>query len=179
MKILVTGGAGYVGGSVATILLEAGHQVTVIDNLCHSKRDQVPKGVDFVECDIADRPRVEALLRSLQPDGVMHFAALIEAGESMQQPEIYFSCLRRCMLQDSRSLSSVPLRLCTANPSKSPSRRPRDLSPQTPMASRSCWWSECYFGLGGSAGSAMHRYDTLTLQARCQVEAKRMSQRPI
>ena len=90
MKILVTGGAGYIGGSVATILLQAGHQVTVIDNLCHSKRDQVPKGVDFVECDIADRPRVEALLRDLQPDGVMHFAALIEAGESMQKPELYF-----------------------------------------------------------------------------------------
>jgi UDP-glucose 4-epimerase len=46
--------------------------------------------VEFVEADIADRPRVEALLRELKPEGVMHFAALIEAGESMQKPEIYF-----------------------------------------------------------------------------------------
>src|ERR1700761_4935300 len=90
MRLLVTGGAGYIGGTVATILLQAGHEVTVLDNLCHSKRNEVPAGVAFVQADIADRPRVEALLRELQPDGVMHFAALIEAGESMQKPEIYF-----------------------------------------------------------------------------------------
>jgi UDP-glucose 4-epimerase len=90
MKVLVTGGAGYVGGTVATILMQAGHEVTVLDNLCHSKRQELPAGVTFVEADIADRARVEGLLRELRPDGVMHFAALIEAGESMQKPEIYF-----------------------------------------------------------------------------------------
>lgn len=90
MKVLITGGAGYIGGTVATILLQAGHSVTVLDNLCHSKRSQVPHDADFVEADIADRARVESLLRDLQPDGVLHFAALIEAGESMQKPEIYF-----------------------------------------------------------------------------------------
>jgi UDP-glucose 4-epimerase len=90
MRLLVTGGAGYIGGTVATILMQAGHEVTVLDNLCHSKRDEVPAGARFVQADIADRPRVEALLHELQPDGVLHFAALIEAGESMQKPEIYF-----------------------------------------------------------------------------------------
>jgi UDP-glucose 4-epimerase len=70
--------------------MQAGHQVTVLDNLCHSKRNEVPEGVEFLQADIADRPRVESLLRDLQPDGVLHFAALIEAGESMQKPEIYF-----------------------------------------------------------------------------------------
>ena len=90
MRLLVTGGAGYIGGTVATILMQAGHEVTVLDNLCHSKRDEVPAGVEFVHGDIADRPRVEAVLRELQPEGVLHFAALIEAGESMQKPEIYF-----------------------------------------------------------------------------------------
>jgi len=90
MNILVTGGAGYVGGTVAKVLMQAGHTVTVVDNLCHSKRDELPSGADFVELDIAERPRVEALLRGLKPDGVLHFAALIEAGESMQRPEIYF-----------------------------------------------------------------------------------------
>jgi len=90
MNVLVTGGAGYIGGTVATILMQAGHRVTVLDNLCHSKRDGLPAGAEFVECDIADRPRVEALLRDLRPDGVLHFAALIEAGESMQKPEVYF-----------------------------------------------------------------------------------------
>jgi UDP-glucose 4-epimerase len=79
-----------VGGTVATILMQAGHQVTILDNLCHSKRHELPAGAAFVEADIADRPRVESLLRELKPDGVLHFAALIEAGESMQKPEIYF-----------------------------------------------------------------------------------------
>ncbi len=90
MKVLVTGGTGYIGGTVATILQRAGHTVTVLDNLCHSKRSGVPEGVEFVEADVADRPRVEALLRDLQPDGVFHFAALIEAGDSMRVPEVYF-----------------------------------------------------------------------------------------
>jgi UDP-glucose 4-epimerase len=90
MNLLVTGGAGYIGGTVATILMQAGHRVTVLDNLCHSKRNEVPVGAEFVEADIADRPRVEALLRELKPDGVLHFAALIEAGDSMRVPEVYF-----------------------------------------------------------------------------------------
>jgi len=90
MNILVTGGAGYIGGTVAAVLMDAGHSVTVLDNLCHSRRESVPAGAEFVEADIADRPRVEQLLRSLRPDGVLHFAALIEAGESMRRPELYF-----------------------------------------------------------------------------------------
>jgi len=90
MKILVTGGAGYIGGTVATVLMQAGHEVTVLDNLCHSKRNEVPDGATFVQLDIADRPQVEALLRELKPDGVLHFAALIEAGDSMRIPEVYF-----------------------------------------------------------------------------------------
>ena len=90
MNLLVTGGAGYIGGTVATILMQAGHRVTVLDNLCHSKRNEVPTGAEFVEADIADRPRVESLLRELKPDGVLHFAALIEAGDSMRVPEVYF-----------------------------------------------------------------------------------------
>jgi len=90
MNVLVTGGAGYVGGTVATVLMQAGHRVTILDNLCHAKRNEVPAGAAFVQADIADRPRVESLLRELKPDGVLHFAALIEAGESMQKPEIYF-----------------------------------------------------------------------------------------
>jgi UDP-glucose 4-epimerase len=90
MNVLVTGGAGYIGGTVATILMQAGHKVTVLDNLCHSKLHELPAGVDFVQADISDRPRVEALLRELKPDGVLHFAALIEAGDSMRVPEVYF-----------------------------------------------------------------------------------------
>jgi UDP-glucose 4-epimerase len=90
MKILVTGGAGYIGGTVTRLLLEQGHDVTVFDNLSHSKRLAVVPGADFVDGDVADRPLLEGTLAAGHFDGVMHFAALIEAGESMKHPEIYF-----------------------------------------------------------------------------------------
>jgi UDP-glucose 4-epimerase len=64
--------------------------VTVYDNLCHSKRLAVAEGAAFVEGDVADRALIEKTLAAGRFDGVMHFAALIEAGESMKRPEIYF-----------------------------------------------------------------------------------------
>ena len=90
MKILVTGGAGYIGGTVARLLLERGHTVVVYDNLCHARRSMVPAGATFVEGDVADSKRLEAILADGSVAGVMHFAALIEAGESMRHPENYF-----------------------------------------------------------------------------------------
>jgi UDP-glucose 4-epimerase len=90
MKILVTGGAGYIGGTVARLLLAQGHAITVYDNLCHSKRLAVAENASFVEGDLANRALLESTLREGRFDGVMHFAALIEAGESMKLPEIYF-----------------------------------------------------------------------------------------
>lgn len=90
MNILVTGGAGYIGGTVTRLLLTAGHTVTIYDNLCHSRLETVPSGAQFVQGDLADRPLIEATLKANRFDGVMHFAALIEAGESMKVPEIYF-----------------------------------------------------------------------------------------
>jgi UDP-glucose 4-epimerase len=61
----------------------------IYDNLCHAERSMVPADAEFVQGDIADRPRLEAVLSS-GIDGVLHFAALIEAGESMAKPELYF-----------------------------------------------------------------------------------------
>lgn len=95
MKIMVTGGAGYVGGTVAALLLEQGHQVVIVDNLCHATTELLPAGAEFVHADIADRSRIETLFRDAKSasapfDGVLHFAALIEAGESMKYPEVYF-----------------------------------------------------------------------------------------
>lgn len=95
MKILVTGGAGYIGGTVARMLVERGHQATVFDNLSHGRRDLLPPGVAFVQGELADRAHLESLFEEAVKqgspfDGVMHFAALIEAGESMVKPEIYF-----------------------------------------------------------------------------------------
>ena len=95
MKVMVTGGAGYIGGTVAGLLVSQGHKATVFDNLRHGRREYLPPGVDFVEGDLSDRALLEDLFiaarKQGQPfDGVLHFAALIEAGESMTRPEIYF-----------------------------------------------------------------------------------------
>jgi UDP-glucose 4-epimerase len=89
LRILVTGGAGYIGGTVAQLLLDHGHQIVIYDNLSHGHRSMLPAGAEFIEGELADRKSLEKLL-STSIDGVMHFAALIEAGESMQKPEIYF-----------------------------------------------------------------------------------------
>ncbi len=90
MNVLITGGAGYIGGAVTRLLLARGHRVTVYDNLCHSKRLAVAQDATFIEGDIADRALLETIFRETRFDGVMHFAALIEAGESMKHPELYF-----------------------------------------------------------------------------------------
>jgi len=95
MKILVTGGAGYIGGTVAGLVVAKGHQAVVLDNLSHGRKDLLPLGVDFVEGELADRSLLEnifiAAKQQGQPfDGVLHFAALIEAGESMLHPEMFF-----------------------------------------------------------------------------------------
>jgi UDP-glucose 4-epimerase len=90
MKVLITGGAGYIGGTVSRLLLAGGHAVTVYDNLCHSKRSAVAEGAEFVEGDLANEELLQSTLTNGRFDGVMHFAALIEAGESMRRPEIYF-----------------------------------------------------------------------------------------
>ena len=95
MKILVTGGAGYIGGTVSGLLSQRGHQAVVFDNLSHGRRDLLPPGVEFVEGELANRLAIENLFIAAkqqgQPfDAVLHFAALIEAGESMKQPELFF-----------------------------------------------------------------------------------------
>ena len=90
MKILVTGGAGYIGSATAGQLLQAGHRVTVLDDLSRGHREAVPEGAELVVADLADRERLDRLFREAGFDGVMHFAAFIEAGESMKSPEAFF-----------------------------------------------------------------------------------------
>ncbi|MEU7418480.1 UDP-glucose 4-epimerase GalE [Streptomyces antibioticus] len=85
-KYLVTGGAGYVGGVVAQHLLEAGHEVVVLDNLSTGFREGVPTGASFIEGDIRDAGKwLDASF-----DGVLHFAAFSQVGESVAQPEKYW-----------------------------------------------------------------------------------------
>ena len=85
-KYLVTGGAGYVGSVVAQHLLEAGHEVTVLDNLSTGFREGVPAGATFIEGDIRDA----AKWLDSSYEAVLHFAAFSQVGESVVKPEKYW-----------------------------------------------------------------------------------------
>jgi UDP-glucose 4-epimerase len=90
MKIFVTGGAGYIGSVCCDVLLNAGHAVTIFDNLSEGHRRALDERAEFIEGDLQDRQRTMSILRDAQPDAVMHFAANALVGESMQDPSKYF-----------------------------------------------------------------------------------------
>ena len=90
MDILVTGGAGYIGGTVTRLLLKAGHKVTVYDYMRNKPDSIVPPDATLIKGDIGNAELLTEVLSAQKFDGVMHFAALIEAGESMVKPEIFF-----------------------------------------------------------------------------------------
>ncbi len=88
MKVLVTGGAGYIGSTVCAHLLQAGHQVGVLDNLSNGHAEAVPEGAELVTGEVADRGLLDRLLPGAE--AVLHFAAFIEVGESMKDPIKHF-----------------------------------------------------------------------------------------
>lgn len=90
MNILVTGGAGYIGSVVTAELVRSGHDVTVFDNLAKGHRGAVSPKARLVIGDLGDAAAIEQALRARRFDAVMHFAAFIEAGESMKFPERFF-----------------------------------------------------------------------------------------
>ena len=108
MKLLVTGGAGYVGSVTSRLLLDAGHDVTVLDNLSTGFREAVAPEATFVEADIADAGSV--LTAEAGFDAVLHFAGLIAAGESMIKPELYWdhNVIRSLRLLDAVRAAGVP-----------------------------------------------------------------------
>lgn len=89
MKILVTGGAGYIGSITTEVLIQSGYEVVVLDNLYQGHRAAVHPEADFVEADLADKPAVEAVFREHRPTGIMHFASYTLVGESMEHPFLY------------------------------------------------------------------------------------------
>ena len=90
MNIFLTGGAGYIGSIAARQLLESGHQVTVYDSLVTGHREAVPAEVEFIQGDLGDNKTLQSALEANKFDAVMHFAAFIEAGESMVNPPKYY-----------------------------------------------------------------------------------------
>ena len=89
MKVLVTGGAGYIGSVTVEQLVEAGNQVAVFDNLSQGHRAAVHEDAEFIVGDLASRDDVDSAVSGFEPDAVMHFAAKSLVGESMQSPFLY------------------------------------------------------------------------------------------
>ena len=97
MRVLVTGGAGYIGSHTCVEMLAAGHEVVVVDNLCNSKeeslrrvREIAGRDFSFVKADLRDRPALDAIFRAQPIDAVIHFAGLKAVGESVQRPLDYY-----------------------------------------------------------------------------------------
>jgi UDP-glucose 4-epimerase len=90
MRVLVTGGAGYIGSHAVDLLIRDGHEVTVLDSLESGHREAVHPAATFVQGDCGDAGLLDRLLGQARPDAVLHFAAYIEAGDSMVRPGRFF-----------------------------------------------------------------------------------------
>lgn len=90
MKVLVTGGAGYIGSHVVQSLIERGHEVVVYDNLVGGHREAVHPQAHLIEADLLDEAALKAVFSAHSFDGIMHFASHIQVGESMKKPFKYF-----------------------------------------------------------------------------------------
>lgn len=89
MKVLVVGGAGYIGSHMVKMLLSEGHEVLTFDNLSSGHRDAVLGGA-FVHGDLADVSTLDFTFSSYQPDAVLHFASFIQVRESVNRPDLYY-----------------------------------------------------------------------------------------
>jgi|TARA_Y100000294_G_scaffold38760_1_gene34733 UDP-glucose 4-epimerase len=90
MNIIVTGGAGYIGSNIALALLDAGYEVTIIDNLSTGNERLIPSKAEFVKCNINDIEKLENLINKKKFTAIMHFAGFVEVEESVSYPEKYF-----------------------------------------------------------------------------------------
>src|SRR5256885_17106197 len=107
LKVLITGGAGYIGATAVRLLTKHGHTVTAFDNLSQGHREAVPPQARLVIADLADRETLSTLFKESKFDAVMHFAASAGVGELMKHPEKYF--------RDNVTNSLNLLECCAAN----------------------------------------------------------------
>jgi UDP-glucose 4-epimerase len=162
VKILVTGGAGYIGSITAAELIQAGHNVVIIDNLSQGHREAVPAQAVFVQGDLQDRQALERLFAEHNDiDGIMHFASSTLVGESMQVPLKYLRdnvlCAANLLEQAAAHGVQRFILSSTANLFDQPERMPIDeheqIVPGSPygeskfMIERMLHWFEQIYGL--------------------------------
>ncbi len=128
MKVLVSGGAGYIGSVATEILVKRGYEVLVFDNLQQGHRQAVAEGAAFVEGDLKDRSSIDSAISDFAPDAVMHFAANSLVGESMEKPFLYLhdnvvNALNLLQSMDAHGVNKIILS-STANLFADPLRMP-------------------------------------------------------
>ena len=161
MKVLVTGGAGYIGSHVVQMLIERGYEVVVYDNLVNGNRAAVHKDATLVVGDLHDIPTLKQTFDDHDFDGILHFASEILVGESMQKPFKYFRdnlyTIINVLEQATDHNVNRFILSSTANLFDKPNRIPIDeTEPLIPgsvygetkfMAERLLWWMDRIYGL--------------------------------
>jgi len=90
MRILVTGGAGYIGSHTVKILLEKGYEPVIFDNLSSGHKELLPGGI-FIQADLREKEKIEKVIKEYRIEAVIHFASLIQVGESYDNPRLYYT----------------------------------------------------------------------------------------
>ena len=108
--ILVTGGAGYIGGITAAELIRRGSDVCIYDNLSRGHRDALPEGALFRDADLADEDALRRTFEELPIEAVMHFAGYALVGESMTDPGLYFEKNVACGLNLLKAVESASVK---------------------------------------------------------------------
>ena len=90
MRVLVTGGAGFIGSTVCNLLVDSGHEVNILDNLSTGKKSNIPKNATFFKVDIGDTKKIKKILINKKIDVVFHFAAFVDNLESIKHPKKYY-----------------------------------------------------------------------------------------
>jgi UDP-glucose 4-epimerase len=168
MRVVVTGGAGYIGSHAVRALLKQGHDVWVVDNLSHGYQAAVQPPAHFVNLDVADRPTLADLLRKSGIEAVLHFAAFIEVGESVKNPGKYYannfsngvSLLHAMRDANVKQLVFSSTAAVYGNPIRTPIDEDHPRDPINPYG-RSKWMMEqaiADFSLAHGLGYAVLRY---------------------
>ena len=108
MRVLVTGGAGFIGSHVVDALLAAGHEPQVVDDLSSGRRENLPEGVRFFEVDIRDGPALAAAFDEARPEAVCHHAAQVSVSRSVREPVIDAEINIVGTLQSEKSPALIP-----------------------------------------------------------------------